>query len=78
MGLTQALSSAVSGLKANQAGLSIVAGNVANAGTLGYVRKTPTLVTTAAGEIGIGVRVAAINRELDSYVQRQLRVESCR
>jgi flagellar hook-associated protein 1 FlgK len=76
MSLTQALSSAVSGLKANQAGLSIVAGNVANAGTPGYVRKTPTLVTSSAGELGIGVRIAAINRELDSYVQRQLRVES--
>jgi flagellar hook-associated protein 1 len=76
MSLTQALSSAVSGLKANQAGLSIVAGNVANAETPGYVRKGTTLVTTAAGEFGSGVRVAGVNRELDTYVQRQLRVET--
>src|SRR5919109_248732 len=76
MSLTQALSSAVSGLKANQAGLSIVAGNVANAETPGYVRKTTSLVTSSAGDVGIGVRIAAINRELDTYVQRQLRVET--
>jgi flagellar hook-associated protein 1 len=76
MSLTQALSSAVSGLKANQAGLSIVAGNVANAETPGYVRKTTSLVTSSAGEFGSGVRVAAVNRELDAYVQRQLRVET--
>ena len=31
-------------------------------------------VTTTAGDLGVGVRTAAINRELDLYVQRQLRV----
>jgi flagellar hook-associated protein 1 FlgK len=75
MSLTQALATAVSGLRANQAGLSIVAANVANAETPGYARKTPRQITTAAGDLGVGVRVAAINRELDQYVQRQLRVE---
>ena len=40
MSLTQALATAVSGLRATQAGLSIVAANVANAETPGYVRKT--------------------------------------
>ncbi len=66
----------MSGLRASQAGLSIVAGNVANAETPGYVRKTATQVETAAGELGVGVRVDAINRVLDQYVQRQLRVET--
>ena len=56
--------------------MSIVASNVANAETPGYVRKTPAQVTTAAGAVGVGVRVAAINRELDQYIQRQMRVES--
>ena len=32
-------------------------------------------VTTSAGDAGISVRVDAVNRELDQYVQRQLRVE---
>ena len=47
MSLTQALATAVSGLRANQAGLAIVAGNVANAETPGYTRKTPVQITTA-------------------------------
>ena len=76
MSLSQALATAVTGLRASQAGLSIVAANVANAETPGYVRKTPVQVTTAAGSVGVGVRVAAINRELDQYVQRQMRVEA--
>ena len=40
MGLTQALQTSVTGLRATQAGLSLIASNVANAQTPGYVRKT--------------------------------------
>ncbi|HVZ54352.1 MAG TPA: flagellar hook-associated protein FlgK [Pseudolabrys sp.] len=76
MGLSQALASAISGLKANQAGLALVAANVANADTPGYVRKTVNQVATGGNNAGIGVRVTAIQRELDQYVQRQLRVEN--
>ncbi len=76
MSLTQSLATAVTGMRANQAGLAIVAANVANAETPGYVRKTALQVSTAAGAVGVGVRVAAINRELDQYIQRQMRVES--
>jgi flagellar hook-associated protein 1 len=76
MSLNQALATAVSGLRVNQAGLSLVAANVANADTPGYIRKTPVQVAIAAGDLGVGVRVAAINRQLDQYIQRQLRVES--
>lgn len=76
MSLNEALSAAMSGLRATQTGLSLVAGNVANAETPGYVRKTATQVATAAGDAGIGVRVTAINREIDSFVQRQLQVET--
>ena len=42
MGLTQALATSLSGLQATQAGLSVVAGNVANAQTAGYVAKSVT------------------------------------
>lgn len=76
MGLSQALSAAVSGMRVTQAGLSLVAANIANAETPGYVRKTATQVATASGGLGIGVRFSAVNRELDIYVQRQLRLES--
>src|SRR5882724_6435147 len=76
MSLTQALNSALSGLQVTQAGLSIVASNVANAQTPGYVRKSVSQVATGGDDSGIGVRVTAINRELDSFIQRQLQVES--
>jgi flagellar hook-associated protein 1 FlgK len=75
MGLTTALSSALSGLRATQVGIGVVATNVANAETPGYTRKTLSLETALAGGSGIGVRVANVNRELDIYVQRQLRTE---
>jgi flagellar hook-associated protein 1 FlgK len=76
MGLTQALAAAASGLKANQTGLSIVAGNVANANTAGYVRKTVDQVQTAGNGANIGVRVNDVQRQLDTYVQKALRTEN--
>src|SRR3954453_4080691 len=76
MSLTQALGTAVSGLRATQAGLAIVASNVPNGETPGYIKKTASLVASSAGDGAIGVRVDSINRQLDQYVQRQLRVES--
>jgi flagellar hook-associated protein 1 FlgK len=75
MSIGQALSTSLSGLRASQAGLSLIAANVANAQTPGYVRKSILLATSTAGEGG-SVRIAAINRELDQYLQRQLRVEN--
>src|SRR6185295_3343958 len=76
MGLGQALSSAVSGLRVTQSGLSLVAANIANAETPGYIKKTATQVPAAAGDTTIGVRISTINRELDQYLQRQLRTET--
>ena len=75
MSLSQALATSVSGLRITQSSLALVASNVANAETPGYVRKTAAQVTTAAGGNGVSVRIASINRELDQYVQRQLRAE---
>jgi flagellar hook-associated protein 1 len=75
MSLSQALATSVSGLRITQSSLALVASNVANAETPGYVRKTAAQVTTAAGANGVSVRIASINRELDQYVQRQLRAE---
>ncbi|MEA2873876.1 MAG: flagellar hook-associated protein 1, partial [Hyphomicrobiales bacterium] len=76
MGLGQALTSAVSGLRVTQSGLSLVAANIANAETPGYVKKTVSQVAAASGELTIGVRLSSINRELDQYLQRQLRTET--
>ena len=40
MGLSAALATAMSGLRANQASLSITSGNIANAQTPGYVTES--------------------------------------
>ena len=75
MSLSQALASAMSGLRANQVALGLVSSNVANAETPGYIKKTSNQVSVSSGEFGSSVRVAGINRELDVYLQRQLRTE---
>jgi flagellar hook-associated protein 1 FlgK len=76
MSISQALNTSLSGLRATQAGLSLIGSNVANAQTPGYVRKTLLLAPSTSGDAGTSVRVIAINREIDQYLQRQLRVES--
>jgi flagellar hook-associated protein 1 len=76
MSLTQALTTALSGLTATQSSLALVAGNVANAQTPGYVRETAQLVATGTGIVGSSVRVTEVNRVLDQFVQTQLRTEA--
>ena len=76
MGLGQALTSAVSGLRVTQSSLALVASNIANAETPGYVKKASTQVAAASGDTTIGVRLSSITRELDQYLQRQLRSET--
>jgi flagellar hook-associated protein 1 FlgK len=76
MSLTQALATSLSGLTATQTNLSIVAGNVANAQTPGYIAQSAVQVATASGDAGAGVSIASINRLLDQFVQQQLRSES--
>jgi flagellar hook-associated protein 1 FlgK len=76
MGLSSALATAMSGLRANQAALSIVSSNVANAQTPGYVTQTVNQVELASGGMGSGVQVTGVTRELDLYVQSQLRTET--
>lgn len=76
MSLSQALNTSVAGLKVAQSGLSLIASNVANAETPGYVRKTLYQSAVAIGEKGVSVRTESINRELDVYLQRQLRTEA--
>lgn len=76
MSLSQALSTSTAGLRTTQAALALIASNVANAETPGYVRKTLVQATSSAGSNGVSVRVAEITREFDQYIQRQLRVET--
>jgi flagellar hook-associated protein 1 FlgK len=76
MSISQALISSISGLRTDQAGLAMVSANIANAGTPGYVRKSVSQTAVGSDGVGITVRVTAIQRELDLYVQRQLRIEN--
>ncbi|WP_445489226.1 flagellar hook-associated protein FlgK [Rhodopseudomonas sp. RCAM05734] len=76
MSLGDALSIAMAGLRANQASMSLVSSNVANAETPGYVRKTTDQVQTNTGSIGTGVNIVGVNRELDQYILAQLRTET--
>lgn len=76
MSLGDALSIAMAGLRANQASMSLVSSNVANAETPGYIRKTTNQITTNTGSTGSGVNVIGVNRELDQYIQAQLRTET--
>jgi flagellar hook-associated protein 1 FlgK len=66
----------MSGLRANQAALSLVSSNVANVETPGYVRKTVNQVQTTTGTGSAGVSVVGVNRELDVYVQKQVLTET--
>jgi flagellar hook-associated protein 1 len=76
MSLNDALAIAMSGLRANQAAMSLVSSNVANAETPGYVRKTIDQVASNSSSYGSNVVIAGINRELDQYIQAQLRTET--
>ena len=76
MSLNDALSIAMSGLRANQAAMSLVSSNVANAETPGYVKKSVDQVTTNSGSYGSNVSIVGVNRQLDQYIQAQLRTET--
>jgi len=76
MGLSQALSTAMSGLRATQAAISLVGSNVANAETPGYVRKTVIQVAGLTGDYGSSVLLNGVERHLDQYLQTQLRTET--
>jgi flagellar hook-associated protein 1 FlgK len=76
MGLSQALATAMSGLRATQASLSLVSSNVANAETPGYVRKTVNQVAGLSGDYGSSVLLNGVNRQLDQYLQTQVRTET--
>jgi len=77
MGLSQALSAAVAGVNATQQSLSVIAGNVANANTPGYVDESVNqIATSTAGQPGVSVDTTGINRNLNTLLQSQLWTET--
>lgn len=77
MGLSQALSAALAGVNVTQQGLSVIAGNVANANTAGYVDESLNQVEVSTpGQTGTSVDTTGINRELNTLLQQQLWTET--
>jgi flagellar hook-associated protein 1 len=77
MSVTQALSAALAGVNVTQEALSVIAGNVANADTPGYVDESLTQgETSAANQAGASVDVTGINRNLNQLLQNQLWTET--
>jgi flagellar hook-associated protein 1 len=76
MGLSSALATAMSGLRANQAQLSIISSNISNAQTPGYVTENTNQIEVASGGFGSTVETTGVNRQLDLFVQNQLRTET--
>jgi flagellar hook-associated protein 1 FlgK len=66
----------MSGLSANQAALSIISSNVANSQTPGYVTQKPNQIEVSSGGFGASVTTTGVNRQLDLFVQNQLRTET--
>ena len=76
MGLSAALANAMSGLTANQAALAITSSNVANANTTGYVAESVNQIEEPTGGAGASALVTGVSRDIDSFVQSQLRTET--
>jgi flagellar hook-associated protein 1 FlgK len=76
MSLGSALAIAMSGLRANQSALSIVSSNIANAQTPGYVAEGINQVAVQTSDSGASVIVTGVNRQLDQFIQSQLRTET--
>ena len=77
MGLSQALSAALAGVNVTQQSLSVIAGNVANADTPGYVTESVSQSdVTTTGQPGASVNTTGINRDLNTLLQSQLWTET--
>jgi flagellar hook-associated protein 1 FlgK len=68
----------MAGLSTNQAALSIVSSNVANSQTPGYVTRTLDQIEVAgsSSDAGASVRAIGVNRQINLYLQSQLRTET--
>ena len=76
MSLGSALATAMAGLRVNQAALSITSSNVANMQPPGYVSEGINQVEVATGDAGASVAFTGVNRQLNQFVQAQLRTET--
>lgn len=74
MSLSVAFNSALTGLAVSQQALAVTSNNIANVNTEGYSRQTLDLSTQVFdGQIGGGVQLEGIVREVDSFLQTSVR-----
>ncbi len=77
MSVNQALSAALAGIEVTQKNIAVIAGNVANANTPGYVDEKFNQVERITGsESGVGVDPAGVSRNLNTLLQGQLWTET--
>ena len=76
MGLESAISTALSGLKANQQALSVLSHNIANVNTPGYSAETVNLLPAVTQGIGEGVDIASVGRLVDNTLASTIRTQA--
>src|SRR5882724_1312408 len=78
MSLSASLTTAIAGLRVNQEALSVISSNVANSQTPGYVTRTldQVEIAGASSDSGASVRTTGVSRQLDEFLQTQLRTET--
>lgn len=78
MSLLSAINIGAQALDANQIGMRVVANNIANANTPGYIRQTLNLGTAVSQKVGnlnvgLGVRTLGVQQHVDLFVASRLR-----
>ena len=71
------LNTAITGIRLNQAAMSVTGHNIVNANTEGYSRQsiqqsTNSALKTSAGYLGTGVNIDQIIRHTEKYLQDQV------
>jgi len=76
MGLSIALSNALTGLNVNQQALTVLSQNIANANTPGYSRQNITQQSVSLDGAGAGVSISDVSRRVDEYLTRAVQAQS--
>ena len=76
MSISAAISTALTGLQATQAGIDLVSQNISNSGTVGYTRRELVTKESVAGGRTTGVNIVGAQRLLDTLLQKQMRLEN--
>jgi len=76
MGLASALNNSITGLRITQSQLEVVSNNIANVDSVGYSRRKLNVVQQLSGATTTGARIDGVTRQLQTQVQKQLRLET--